>query len=133
MCGNKRKQRQAQKAALAALTSRAVQDADRPLSSKTTRTSDQAIATAVPSEAPPPYHGHEKPIANETTDDASEFSHESIARGWLGPDDGGDRRPSFNTFHSFDTRPTSANQRTKPLVQTPEQGKLIRRPSCCSD
>lgn len=110
MCGNKRRQRRAQEAALIAAAAKLDQHyAKQNSRSRGRYPQSSGLAQGLPTENPPPYTYAEKHLVEDRKEAglSQESSYDDVAREWLSASSAEERRPSFGAYHSFDTAPHS--------------------------
>ena len=105
MCGKSKRQRQAEAtartAALATLNGQ-VYDSSRTISSAPPQTN--GIIPSMPQENPPPYTYPEQQPILEKKEKPVEPTYDTVAQEWLSTAHQQGRKPSFNSYHSFDIR-----------------------------
>lgn len=107
MCSKKRRQRRAEAAALTAAVA-SLNNNHHSEGNSTARgilPQTAGVVPAVPQENPPPYPYTEKHPVLDKKGKPLEPTYDSVTRDWLGTAGQQGRRPSFNAYHSFDTRP----------------------------
>jgi hypothetical protein len=124
ICGKNRRQRQAEAAALSAAAgslNNQIHPAIRNMDSTSPHT--RGIISSLPQDNPPPYTYPEKQPVLDKKEEPLESSYETIAHEWLSAGQQQGRKPSFNSYHSFDTRAAPAtSQDPRSMIGAPVQG-----------